>query len=29
VVGGVPETTDRLVKYVQALYPILGEYLPD
>ena len=29
VVGGLPETTDRLVKYVQALYPILGEYLPD
>jgi EpsI family protein len=29
VVGGVPETTERLVKYVQALYPILGEYLPD
>jgi hypothetical protein len=29
VVGGVPETTERLVKYVQALYPVLGEYLPD
>lgn len=26
---GVPETTERLVHYVQAVYPILGEYLPD
>jgi len=26
---GVQETSDRLVKYIQALYPVLGEYLPD
>ena len=29
VTGGVAETTDSLVRYVQALYPILGEYLPE
>lgn len=29
VSGGVAETTERLVRYVQALYPILGDYLPD
>jgi EpsI family protein len=29
VSGGVPETTDRLVKYVQTLHPLLSEYLPD
>lgn len=29
VTGSVAETTERLVRYVQALYPVLGEYLPD
>jgi EpsI family protein len=29
VQGTVSETTEGLVRYVQALYPILGEYLPD
>jgi hypothetical protein len=29
VSGGVAETTARLVEYVQALYPLLGKYLPD
>jgi EpsI family protein len=29
VTGTVAETTERLVRYVQALYPVLGEYLPD
>ena len=29
VQGTVSETTERLVRYVQALYPTLGEYLPD
>lgn len=29
VAGTVQDTTDRLVKYVQMLYPILGTYLPD
>lgn len=29
VSGGVTNTTERLVRYVQALYPVLGEYLPD
>ncbi len=29
VTGTVAETTARLVLYVQTLYPILGEYLPD
>jgi EpsI family protein len=29
VQGGIPEATDRLVRYVQALYPLLGEFLPE
>ncbi|HVN32100.1 MAG TPA: EpsI family protein [Thermoanaerobaculaceae bacterium] len=29
VYGSVAEATDRLVRYVQALYPILGDYLPN
>jgi EpsI family protein len=29
VSGSVSETTQRLVRYVQALHPLLGEYLPD
>ena len=29
VYGNTRETSDRLVAYVQALYPILGDYLPD
>jgi EpsI family protein len=29
VIGGVTETTDGLVRYVQALYPLLAEYLPE
>lgn len=29
VSGGVADTTARLVRYVQALYPLLAEYLPD
>jgi EpsI family protein len=29
VSGGVAETTDSLVRYVQALYPVLAEYLPE
>ncbi len=29
VTGTVADTTARLVLYVQALYPVLGEYLPD
>ena len=29
VTGSVEETTARLVRYVQALYPVLAEYLPD
>ena len=29
VTGTVAETTERLVRYVQAVYPVLGEYLPD
>jgi hypothetical protein len=29
VTGGVAETTDSLVRYIQAMYPILGEYLPE
>jgi EpsI family protein len=29
VYGSVQDTSDRLVKYVQAMYPVLGEYLPD
>jgi hypothetical protein len=29
-VQGTPqETTERLIQYVQTVYPILGEYLPD
>ncbi len=27
--GGVDQTTARMVAYVQALYPVLHEYLPD
>jgi EpsI family protein len=27
--GTVQETTERLIQYVQTIYPILGEYLPD
>jgi EpsI family protein len=29
VTGSLADTTDRLVGYVQALYPRLGDYLPD
>jgi EpsI family protein len=29
VQGTVPETTERLIRYVQAVYPILSQYLPD
>jgi EpsI family protein len=29
VYGNVSETSDRLVAYVQAIYPLLGEFLPD
>jgi len=29
VYGSVQDTSDRLVKYIQVMYPILGEYLPD
>jgi EpsI family protein len=29
VVGSAAATTDSLARYVQALYPILAEYLPD
>ncbi len=29
VSGGAQETTDRLVKYVQTLQPLLSEYLPE
>lgn len=29
VQGGVDQTTGRLVEYVQALYPVLHEYLPE
>jgi EpsI family protein len=29
VYGSVQDTSDRLVRYVQAMYPVLGEYLPD
>lgn len=28
VSGGIRETSDRLVAYIQALYPALGDYLP-
>jgi EpsI family protein len=27
--GGVQQTTERLVAYAQAIYPVLGEHLPD
>jgi len=27
--GSVQESSDRLVKYIQAMYPVLGQYLPD
>lgn len=29
VYGSVQETSGRLVSYIQAMYPILGDYLPD
>jgi EpsI family protein len=29
VYGSVPETTAELVQYIQLLYPVLREYLPD
>jgi len=29
VYGSVPETSALLVQYVQAIYPVLGEYLPN
>jgi EpsI family protein len=29
VAGTVQETTDRLVRYIQTLYPVLSDYLPD
>ena len=29
VYGSARETSERLVAYVQAMYPILGDYLPD
>jgi EpsI family protein len=29
VYASVQETSDRLIGYIQALYPILGDYLPD
>ena len=29
VYGSVRQTSDRLVKYIQAMYPVLGEFLPD
>jgi len=29
VYGSVPDTSDRLVKYVQAMYSALHEYLPE
>ena len=29
VYGDVQQTSDRLVRYIQAMYPVLGEYLPD
>ena len=29
VQGSVAETEARLVKYVQAMYPLVGDYLPD
>lgn len=29
VYGSVQDTSDRLVSYIQAMYPLLREYLPD
>jgi len=29
VYGSVQETSERLVSYIQALYPVLSDYLPD
>jgi EpsI family protein len=29
VTGTSQETTDRMIRYVQALYPVLRDYLPD
>jgi EpsI family protein len=29
VSGSVPETSARLVEYIQAMYPTLGDFLPD
>jgi len=29
VYGSMQETSDRVVKYIQAMYPVLDEYLPD
>jgi EpsI family protein len=29
VYGDVRQTSDRLVQYIQAMYPVLGDYLPD
>ena len=29
VIGNVAETTDSLVRYVQAMYPVLAQYLPE
>jgi len=29
VSGSTQETSDRLVRYIQAMYPMLGAYLPD
>ncbi len=29
IYGSARETSERLVSYVQAMYPILGDYLPD
>jgi hypothetical protein len=27
--GSIADTSDALVRYVQAMYPVLGRYLPD
>jgi len=29
VYGSVPETTEQLIKYIQAMYPSLSQFLPD
>jgi EpsI family protein len=29
IYGSAGETSERLVAYVQTMYPILGDYLPD